>query len=240
MTAPEPHLVACTNCGAMTPATAEACLRCRMPLTGAGGATAPSGGAGRALVLFLGVGAAFGVIATLIAVHFVTAQAPAQPSAVAVTSAAAPSGGLGLTGKPRTTEAERLAAEPVPRPAAPATSASEAAAPPATPSASAEDTASTSGTLPRETIRRIIQQNRNRFRACYERGLAADPNLAGRVKVRFVIRTDGSVADVTDAGSDLPNRTVIACVLRAFESIRFPSPEGGSVTVIYPLAFTSE
>lgn len=240
MTGPDPLLVACTNCGAMTPATAEACLRCRMPLTSAEGATAPRRSAGRALALFLGLGAAFGVIATLAAVHFVTGRAPSPRIEAAVASAAAPGGGLGLAGTPRTTEAKRLAMEPVARPSAPAPTASEAAAPPATPSASAEDTASTSGTLPRETIRRIIQQNRNRFRACYERGLAADPNLAGRVKVRFVIRTDGSVADVTDAGSDLPNRTVVACVLRAFESIRFPSPEGGSVTVIYPLAFTSE
>jgi len=211
-----------------------------MPLTGSEGATAPNRGAGRALVLFLSVGAAFGVIATLVAVYFVTGRATARASAVEVASTAAPSGGLGLTGKPRTPVSEGPPTEPVARSAAPATTAPEAAAPPAMPSASAGDSASPSGTLPREEIRRIIQQDRHRFRACYERGLAADPNLAGRVKVRFVIRADGSVADVTDDGSDLPNRTVALCVLRAFESMRFPSPEGGSVTVVYPLVFAPE
>src|SRR6185312_13816821 len=46
---------------------------------------------------------------------------------------------------------------------------------------------SVNGRLPPEAIQRVIRQNFGRMRLCYETGLRADPGLAGRVQVRFVI-----------------------------------------------------
>ena len=43
-----------------------------------------------------------------------------------------------------------------------------------------------------------------------------------------------------DAGSDLRNEGVVSCVVRAFQSLSFPQPEGGIVTVVYPLALSSD
>jgi len=130
--------------------------------------------------------------------------------------------------------------EPAPPPAAPVEAApvpSVAVPPPEGATASAGEEVSGTGALPRAEIRRILQQGRARYRACYERGLARNPALAGRVKVRFVIGRDGSVSGVTDAGSDLPDSNVVACVLRALTATRFPRPEGGEVTIVYPLLF---
>ena len=64
---------------------------------------------------------------------------------------------------------------------------------------------SVSGRLPPEVIQRIVRQNFGRFRLCYENGLRNNPNLQGRVAVRFVIGRDGAVSNVSNGGSDMPD-----------------------------------
>lgn len=95
-----------------------------------------------------------------------------------------------------------------------------------------------SGRLPPEVIQRIVRQNYGRFRLCYENGLRTNPNLQGRVAVRFVIGRDGAVSNVSNGGSDLPDASVIQCVIRAYYGLSFPQPEGGIVTVVYPIMFS--
>jgi hypothetical protein len=67
-----------------------------------------------------------------------------------------------------------------------------------------------SGRLPPEVIQRIVRQNYRRFRMCYEEGLSRNPNLDGRVSVRFIIGRDGSVSNVSNGGSDLPDIAVVS------------------------------
>ncbi len=94
------------------------------------------------------------------------------------------------------------------------------------------------GRLPPEVITRIVRQNFGRFRLCYEGGLRNDPNLQGRVAVKFVIDRGGAVAMTNDGGSDLPDQSVVQCVVRSFGNLSFPAPEGGMVTVVYPISFS--
>lgn len=94
-----------------------------------------------------------------------------------------------------------------------------------------------SGRLPRDVIQRIVRQNYGRFRNCYEMGLRTNPNLEGRVTARFVIGRDGAVSNVSSSG-DLPDANVKSCVASAFYGLSFPSPEGGIVTVSYPIMLT--
>jgi hypothetical protein len=124
---------------------------------------------------------------------------------------------------------ETLACRAAPPPATPSALPTPPAAPASAPAAS--------DALPREVIQRIIQQHRGQYRACYERALGRNPSLTGRVKVRFAIARDGSVESVSDAGSNLPDREVVACVLRAFGTLAFPSYTGEPITVVYPLMF---
>ncbi len=95
-----------------------------------------------------------------------------------------------------------------------------------------------SGRLPAEVIRRTIRNNFGRFQMCYEKGLARNPNLEGRVTVRFIIGNDGKVSNVSNGGSDLPDAEVVTCVMHAYSRVSFPQPEGGIVTVVYPISFT--
>jgi hypothetical protein len=97
---------------------------------------------------------------------------------------------------------------------------------------------SVSGRLPPEVIQRIVRQNFGRFRLCYENGLRRNPVLQGRVAVRFVIGRDGVTSNVGNGGSDLPDSAVVGCVVRQFKNFEFPQPEGGIVTVVFPIMFT--
>jgi hypothetical protein len=97
---------------------------------------------------------------------------------------------------------------------------------------------SVSGRIPPEVIQRIVRQHFGRLRGCYERSLKPGfANAAGRVTVRFVIGRDGAVRNASEAGSDLGSE-VTACVVRVFQGMVFPAPDGNIVTVVYPITFT--
>jgi hypothetical protein len=97
------------------------------------------------------------------------------------------------------------------------------------------------GQLPPEVIQRIVRQNFGRFRLCYENGLRSNPNLSGRVNVSFSIDGTGSVTEVKDGGSDLPDSSVVTCVVHGFEKLSFPEPENKKpVKVVYPIIFNAE
>jgi hypothetical protein len=97
------------------------------------------------------------------------------------------------------------------------------------------------GSLPAEAVQRVIHLNRARFRACYAAGVSRNPALAGRVVVEFSIRRSGEVGDAAvDDASTLPDGEVRACLVDAFRHLSFPQPEGGVVSVAYPMSFTPE
>jgi hypothetical protein len=114
------------------------------------------------------------------------------------------------------------------------------------------------GRLPPEVIQKIVRDHSDGMRKCYEDGLRRDPNLKGKIPVRFVIERDGhvsSAADIHDAPPPeglektvrpkddeprFPDATVTACVVAKFAALIFPEPQGGSVTVVYPIVFRSE
>jgi hypothetical protein len=96
----------------------------------------------------------------------------------------------------------------------------------------------TNGRIPAEVIQRIVRQNFGRFRLCYEAGLRGNPSLGGRVATKFVIGRDGLVMQAQDGGSDLPDQKVVSCVVRSFNSLTFPAPEGGVATITYPIILT--
>jgi hypothetical protein len=94
------------------------------------------------------------------------------------------------------------------------------------------------GTLPKAEIQSVVRRNFGRFRLCYEHGLLQNPRLAGRVSTRLTIERDGSVSLNEDGGSTMPDRDVVACVVGGFSTLRFPSPEGGTLTFVYPIIFS--
>lgn len=92
-----------------------------------------------------------------------------------------------------------------------------------------------SGRLEPEVIQKVVRSNYSNFRACYEEGLGRNPKLQGRVGIRFVIERDGHVTNVSIVDNTLPDCKVARCVRDHYPKFEFPKPEGGIVTVVYPI-----
>lgn len=87
----------------------------------------------------------------------------------------------------------------------------------------------------------LIRQRLSAIRACYERELRRNPQLAGKVTVDFTIQTTGSVSGVRASENTTGDAAVATCVTGVVQRFRWnPGPEGGSVTFSYPFVFAPQ
>lgn len=95
------------------------------------------------------------------------------------------------------------------------------------------------GVRDRDGVRRAIRSKLNEIKYCYERELARNDQLAGRVVPRFTIGPDGRVVAAVMEASTIGDGKVDACVLEAVRRIEFPRmPSGSGLTIVsYPFAF---
>jgi len=93
------------------------------------------------------------------------------------------------------------------------------------------------GPRDREIVRRIIRRHHNEVVYCRQNVLQANPNLHGRVVVRFVIDGSGRVARSAILSSTLANQTVEACLAQAARRWRYPRIAGGVTEVEVPFIF---
>jgi Ca-activated chloride channel family protein len=101
--------------------------------------------------------------------------------------------------------------------------------------------ASVRGSLSADVVRRVIRASQNQFRVCYERGLARNPSLRGRVGLDLVIGADGAVETATGRDESLGDAEVASCVAAVGRRLSFPSVAGAGVVVVhYPFVFTTE
>jgi outer membrane biosynthesis protein TonB len=77
----------------------------------------------------------------------------------------------------------------------------------------------TAGRLP-EDVMKVINSHRSAIEYCYQRALRRDPNLKGKVSIRFVIRPDGSISDAKVFASTLNNPSVEKCIISKMRSWR--------------------
>ncbi|AKF03524.1 AgmX/PglI C-terminal domain-containing protein [Sandaracinus amylolyticus] len=97
------------------------------------------------------------------------------------------------------------------------------------------------GSLPRETIRRVIRAHIGEVRACYERTLARRPDARGRVVVSFIIAPDGAVQSAAVGEDDIGDAELGECITGAVRTWVFPAPDGGGVVGInYPFVLDSQ
>lgn len=96
------------------------------------------------------------------------------------------------------------------------------------------------GGLDKDLIARVIEKNLGQIRYCYERQLSANPDLYGKVLVKFTIGGDGAVKAQNIGSTTLKSAMVEGCILRRVSGWMFPQPKGGThVLVTYPFLFKS-
>lgn len=97
-----------------------------------------------------------------------------------------------------------------------------------------------SGGLDREVIAQYIKSQLGQILYCYERQLSANPELFGKVAVRFTIAGSGAVEEQKIGDTTLKNKSVESCILSKVAKWKFPEPKGGTkVLVTYPFMFRS-
>jgi hypothetical protein len=101
--------------------------------------------------------------------------------------------------------------------------------------------ATVAGGLDKDIIRRIVRAHINEVRHCYNQGLVKDPDLSGRVRVKFKIVATGKVGESSVESTTLPDTDVAECVAKAFKRWKFPKPRGGGeVDVSYPFVLSPD
>lgn len=103
-----------------------------------------------------------------------------------------------------------------------------------------EEETEVEGGLDKEAIARVIRSQLGQIRYCYERQLSANPDLYGKLLVKFTIGATGSVVAQAIGNTSLNNAMVEGCILRRIAGWQFPTPKGGTnVLVTYPFLFKS-
>lgn len=103
-----------------------------------------------------------------------------------------------------------------------------------------EEESEIDGGLDKEAIARVIRAQLGQIRYCYERQLSANPDLYGKIMVKFTIGAAGSVVAQAIGNTSLNNAMVEGCILRRIAGWQFPNPKGGTnVLVTYPFLFKS-
>ncbi|WP_413578247.1 AgmX/PglI C-terminal domain-containing protein [Bdellovibrio sp. HCB290] len=103
-----------------------------------------------------------------------------------------------------------------------------------------EEESEITGGLDREIIAQYIKSQLGQILYCYERQLSANPDLFGKVAVKFTIGGTGQVEQQLIGDTTLKNSTVEGCILNRVAAWKFPAPQGGTrVLVTYPFLFKS-
>lgn len=87
-----------------------------------------------------------------------------------------------------------------------------------------------SGRVDQAQLNRYLNRQNTRLQQCYNRELASNPSLAGRIQIEFTIEAGGSVSDASIRNNEL-NDSVANCILREVRRWRPGEVDGGSVTV---------
>lgn len=87
----------------------------------------------------------------------------------------------------------------------------------------------------------VVARMRAGFRACYERGLAQNPDAQGSIRLTIRVGPGGEVAGVSAAPSGNLPPSVVSCVQTRARAAQFSPPEGGtSAVVVVPVTFVKQ
>jgi hypothetical protein len=93
------------------------------------------------------------------------------------------------------------------------------------------------GSLDPSVIAREIRGRLGAIKACYEAGLKRNPNIGGKLQLRFEVSTVGKVTAAEIENDSMHDDEVASCIKSRVMTWRFPAPAGGSVQFSYPFIF---
>lgn len=95
--------------------------------------------------------------------------------------------------------------------------------------------------IPKEAIKKVINQNRNQIRFCYEFELQKNPRLTGKIRMKWVIDATGRVVKSKVMQDTIQTKRVGKCLRKKIMRWKFPAPTGGGIVEVnYPFVFESD
>ena len=101
--------------------------------------------------------------------------------------------------------------------------------------------AGSSGRIDAFVVRQKIHKDLPKINRCYESALRFEPELSGKVSVRFAVVRKGYVRGLRIVENTTGNDRVERCVARVVSGIRFPSRRTGkSLSFTFPFVFAPQ
>jgi hypothetical protein len=82
------------------------------------------------------------------------------------------------------------------------------------------------------SVKRAIRLRKGGIYHCYKKALKGNPNLAGKLVVRFSIGPAGKTADVTTPENTTRNQELADCVTERIQVIKLPPAEGTTMVAL--------
>jgi hypothetical protein len=93
------------------------------------------------------------------------------------------------------------------------------------------------GSLDPSVIVREIKSRIGAVKACYESGLKRNPNIGGKIVLRFEVSAVGKVTSAEIENDTMKDDEVAGCIKSRVMTWRLPAPSGGTAAFSYPFVF---
>ena len=90
------------------------------------------------------------------------------------------------------------------------------------------------GQMDKGAVARVFSRRKGAIKYCYEKSLKVNPNLKGKVTIRFTIGSAGRITDIDVTENSTNDSGVAQCIVEKVRGWKFEPPAGGSVTFSYP------
>jgi hypothetical protein len=87
---------------------------------------------------------------------------------------------------------------------------------------------------------KTVAAMRAAFRACYQKGLDANPDAQGSIRLSIKVGPGGEVSSVSATPSGNLPPSVVDCVSARARRAQFDPPEGGGAVVAVPVTFVKQ
>jgi hypothetical protein len=94
--------------------------------------------------------------------------------------------------------------------------------------------------VPVNNAERVVAGLRAKFKRCYDKGLASDPSMQGKVTIVTKVAPNGEVSAADAQGNNGLSGEVVSCLQRVVKGAQFDAPGGSGSTINIPVNFVQQ
>lgn len=103
--------------------------------------------------------------------------------------------------------------------------------------ASVGSAAEVDGQIDSKSMNKILRGSGAAIKRCYDKALLLNPTLKGKVALSIMINTQGRVEAADVIEDTIGDKSVSSCIQGVVSRLRFPKPDGGPVSFVFPVTF---